>query len=223
MEHSTNAPTPSTPAATPTPTAPATPVFTPELNPAQAETMAGWIKADLAAGKLTPEQAAKSFDELGTPAENRTDNRTEAAKELDEAGFAPADKPEDYVIHYGVEMTPEGKQFDAAARTWLHGAAFPRELGNSLVTTIGRVAQQTAKMTPDQLATYGQTEYAKLQRTYGESLGEKLQAANRMIQALENAQPGIKALLQSRGIGDNAVVASMLIGQADIWTRRRLG
>ena len=213
--------TPSTPAAAPTPAAtPAQPIFTPELNPAQAETMAGWIKADLAAGKLTPEQAAKSFDELGTPAENRTDTRTEAAKELDAAGLAPADKPEDYVIHYGVEMTPEGKQFDTAARTWLHGAGFPKDTGNSLVTTIGRVAQQTARFTPDQLTTYGQTEYAKLQKTYGESLGEKLQAANRMIHAMEERQPGIKALLQSRGIGDNAIVASMLIGQAELYWKR---
>lgn len=211
--------TPTTPA-TPAPTAPAAPVFTPELNPAQAETMAGWIKADLAAGKLTPEQAAKSFDELGTPAENRTDTRTEAAKELDEAGFAPADKPEDYVIHYGVEMTPEGKQFDTAARTWLHGAGFPKDTGNSLVTTIGRVAQHTNNMTPDQLATYGQTEYAKLEKTYGESLGEKLQAANRMIHALEDRQPGLKQLLQSKGIGDNAIVASMLIGQAELYWKR---
>ena len=166
--------TPSTPAAAPTPAAtPAQPIFTPELNPAQAETMAGWIKADLAAGKLTPEQAAKSFDELGTPAENRTDTRTEAAKELDAAGLAPADKPEDYVIHYGVEMTPEGKQFDTAARTWLHGAGFPKDTGNSLVTTIGRVAQQTAKMSQDQLVEYGQREMVKLQKTYGDSLGEK--------------------------------------------------
>lgn len=212
--------TPATPAAAPTPTAPAAPVFTPELNPSQAETMAGWIKADLAAGKLTPEQAAKSFDELGTPAENRTDNRSEAAKELDAAGFAPADKPEDYIIHYGQEMTPDLKQSDTAYRTWLHGAGFPKDTGNSLVTTIGRVAQQTAKMTPDQLTTYGQTEYAKLQKTYGETLGEKLQAANRMIHAMEERQPGIKALLQSRGIGDNAIVASMLIGQAELYWKR---
>lgn len=213
--------TPATPAATPTPTAtPATPVFTPELSPSQAETMAGWIKADLAAGKLSPEQAAKSFDELNTPSENRTDNRTEAAKEQDAAGFAPAAKPEDYIIHHGQEMTPELKQFDTAARTWLHGAAFSKDLGNSLVTTIGRVAQQTAKMNPDQLTTYGQTEYAKLQKTYGESLGEKLQAANRMIHAMEERQPGLKQLLQSKGIGDNAIVASMLIGQAELYWKR---
>lgn len=213
--------TPSTPTTPTTPTAPAHPIFTPELNPAQAETMAGWIKADLAAGKLTPEQAAQSFDELGTPAENRTDNRSEAAKELDAAGLAPAEKPEDYVINFGVEeKTPELKQFDTAARTWLHGAGFPKDTGNSLVTTIGRVAQQTAKMGPDQLTTYGQTEYAKLQKTYGESLGEKLQAANRMIHAMEERQPGLKQLLQSKGIGDNAIVASMLIGQAELYWKR---
>ncbi len=221
MEHPTNAPTPST-AATPAPTAPAQPIFTPELNPSQAEDAAAWIREDVVKGRLTSDQAEQAFNELNTPVENRTDNRSEAAVELDNAGYAPA-KPEEYSIHYGVEeQTPELKQFDTAARTWLHGAAFPRELGNSLVTTIGRVTQQTAKMSPDQLATYGQTEYAKLQKTYGDSLGEKLQAANRMIHALEERQPGLKQLLQSKGIGDNAIVASLLIGQAErYWARWR--
>ena len=45
-------------------------------------------------------------------------------------------------------------------------------------------------------------------------------AANRMIHAMEERQPGIKALLQSRGIGDNAIVASMLIGQAELYWKR---
>lgn len=215
---------PSTPAApaTPTPTAPAQPIFTPELSPRDQQTALADLRDWVAKGKLTPEQAAKSFDELNVPMDQRVDHRSEAAKELDDAGFAPAGKPEDYVLHYGhgQEQTPELKQFDTAARTWLHGAAFPRELGNSLVTTIGRVAQQTARFTPDQLTTYGQTEYAKLQKTYGETLGEKLQAANRMIHAMEERQPGIKALLQSRGIGDNAIVASMLIGQAELYWKR---
>ncbi|MBX9659557.1 MAG: hypothetical protein K2X00_13385 [Nitrospiraceae bacterium] len=214
--------TPATPAAAATPTAPATPVFTPELNAAQAETMAAWIREDVVKGRLTSDQAEQAFNELNTPVENRTDNRSEAAVELDNAGYAPA-KPEEYVIHYGVEeQTPELKQFDTAARTWLHGAAFPRELGNSLVTTIGRVTQQTAKMSPDQLVEYGQREMVKLQKTYGDSLGEKMVAANRMIHALEERQPGLKQLLQSKGIGDNAIVASLLIGQAErYWARWR--
>ncbi len=211
--------TPST-AATPTPTAPATPVFTPELNPAQAETMAGWIKADLAAGKLTPEQAAKSFDELNVPMDQRANTRTDAAKELDDAGFAPAAKPEDYLIHWGHEMNAELKQFDTASRSYLHGAGFTKELGSSLAAKIGRTVQQTARMTPDQLAEYGQTEYAKLQKTYGDSLGEKMVAANRMIHAIESRTPGVIQLLQSKGIGDNAIVASMLIGQAELYWKR---
>lgn len=216
---------PTTPAATPaaaTPTAtPAHPIFTPELNATHAADAAAWIRADLAANKISPEQAAKSFDELNVPMDQRTDTRTDAAKEQDAAGLVPADKPEDYLINYGQDMNPQLKEFDTAARTWLHGAAFSKDLGSSLVTTIGRVTLQTARMTPDQLATYGQTEYAKLEKTYGESLGEKLQAANRMIHAIEEQQPGLKQLLQSKGIGDNAVVVSMLIGQAERWHARR--
>ena len=33
-------------------------------------------------------------------------------------------------------MTPELKQFDTTARTWMSSAGMPRELGNSLVTQI---------------------------------------------------------------------------------------
>jgi len=56
----------------------------------------------------------------------------------------------------------------------LSTAGFPRETGNSLVAAIDRVAQQTQHMTPDQLETYGHTEFEKLQRAHGPALDEKL-------------------------------------------------
>lgn len=215
--------TPATPAATPTPTAPATPVFTPELNPAQAETMAAWIREDVAAGKLTPEQAEKAFNELSTPVENRTDGRSPVAKELDEAGFAPAAKPEDYVIHWGQEMTPELKQFDTAARSaWLHGAGFPRELGNSLVHQISKVIQRNAGKTPAQLDAEADANIIRLQGVHGDTLPEKFAAANKMIHELEAKQPGLKRLLTSHGVGDDPITVNLLLAQAErYWARKR--
>lgn len=220
MEPTTTTPTtPTTPA---TPTAPATPVFTPELNTAQAETMAAWIREDVAAGRLTSEQAEKAFNELSTPVENRTDGRSPVAKELDEAGLAPAAKPEDYVIHWGQEQTPELKQSDTASRTWLHGAGFPRELGNSLANRISKVIQRNAGKTPDQLAAEADVNIIRLQGVHGGTLPEKFAAANKMIHELEAKQPGLKRLLTSHGVGDDPITVNLLLAQAErYWARKR--
>ena len=69
-------------------------------------------------------------------------------------------------------MTQELKEFDAAARTWLSAAAFPRDLGNSLVTAVSRVTQVMQHMTPDQLESYGLEEFKKLERLFGDTLEE---------------------------------------------------
>ena len=93
------------------------------------------------------------------------------------------------MIRYGVPgqelpMTPELKQLDTTARTWLSCAQFPRELGNSLVNAITKVAQHTKAMTPDQLVSCGEGEYVKLQQAYGQELEEKLIQAGEMVVAL---------------------------------------
>jgi hypothetical protein len=118
-------------------------------------------------------------------------------------------------------MTPELKVFDQSSRKWLSGAGFPRETGNSLVNTIAKVAQQTQHMTADQLETYGYAEFEKLQKAHGPALEERLQAAARMIHDLDLKTPGLKNLLKSKGIGDNAMVANMLIAHAQIYHARK--
>jgi hypothetical protein len=61
----------------------------------------------------------------------------------------------------------------------------------------------------------------KLQRAHGAALEERLQAAAVMINQLEQKQPGLKNLLKWKDIGDNALVASMLIGQSAIYHARK--
>ena len=109
--------------------------------------MAGWIRGDVAKGKMTQAQADKAFDDLGTPPEQRAtpaDVRSDEVRLLDQ--HFPAARPEDYQIRYAdlghspPPMTTEMIQFDQSARTWLSGAEFPRDLGNSLITMIARVA-----------------------------------------------------------------------------------
>jgi hypothetical protein len=192
--------------------------------------MADWTREDVASGKLTPEAAAKISDDLGTPLDQRSmpaDTRTDEQRLID-AHF-PVAKPEEFSIRYAdpgqpaPPMTKELKQFDTSARTWLSQAEFPRDLGNSLITTISKAAQQTKAMTPEQLESYALVEYAKLEQVYGAELEAKLNAAGHMVVALDKKQPGLKNLLRSRGLGDNAMVASMLIQQSERWHARRKG
>jgi hypothetical protein len=188
--------------ATPAPTAPTTPPVAPVVEPhskagvsdTEAAKIAAWTREDLAAGKISQSQADKIFSELNVPAEDRVtkaDTRSDEQKLID-AHF-PVAKPEEFSIRYAdpgqvtPRLTPELAQFDQSARTWLSQAEFPRELGNSIITTIERVAQTTKHMDANQLEQYGVDEFAKLERVYGKELDAKLQAAGRMVEDLENS------------------------------------
>ena len=197
-----------------------------ELTSDQAAIMADWVRKDVAGGKMTPEQASKAFEELGIPLDQRgPDTRTEEQKELDR--HFPQAKPEEYRISYAAPgedspvMTPELKQFDTAARTWLSEAGTPREIGNSVVNAIAMTAQHTKGMTEEQLDRYAEAEYAKLERAYGPSLDAKLRQAGRMVEVLNAKQPGLKKMLQANGIGDSSIVASLSIQQAERYHARK--
>jgi hypothetical protein len=226
---------------TTTPTAPAgqtAPTVTPSpvaphshagISETEAATMAGWVKEDLAKGKITQAQADKIFDDLNvsagqrvTPADQRTDDQR-----LIEEHF-PAARESNYTISYYPPgqappvLPKEVAALDTNVRGWLAGAEFPRDHGNSLVSAVSKVLERTHAMNADQLDQYGADEYVKLQRVYGEALEEKLSAAGRMIEALEKTRPGLKQFLKTRGVGDSALVASAIIQQAErYWARRR--
>jgi hypothetical protein len=195
------------------------------ISPAEAATMQGWIKADLASGRMTQAQAEKAFDELQTPPEARSmvDTRSEEQKALD-AEF-PAAKPHEYLLRFFKpgepgDMTPALNAGEQASRTWLSEAGFPRELGNTVVNTITKVLEHTKSMNADQLEYYGAKEFEKLQAAYGDTLEARLEQARLMVQALEAKAPGLNKLLKSNGIGDNALVASLLMQQAERWHLR---
>jgi hypothetical protein len=196
-----------------------------EISQSEALKFAEWAKADLRAGKITQAQADKQFAELNTPLDQRgPDQRTDEQKALDQQ-FPPA-KPTDYRIAYGEAgrepaSSPELKAFDTNARTWMSTAGMPREIGNSLVTAIAKVAQQTKNMNADELDSYGHAEFAKLEKAHGPALEERLQAAAQMVHDLDLKTPGLKNLLKSRGIGDNAMVANLLISHAQIFHAKR--
>ena len=57
---------------------------------------------------------------------------------------------------------------------------------------------------------------------HGFTLEERLSKAGRMVEEIEQTTSGLKNLLQSKGIGDSAMIANLLIQQAQrYWARRR--
>ncbi len=196
------------------------------LSETEAALMIEWEKENLAKGKITPEEAAKRFDNLGaTPEQRAPDTRSDEVKQLDK-DFPPA-KETDYNIQYYTPgqappvLTKELQQFDTTARAWLSRAQFDRTLGNSLITEISRIAQQTKNTNADELESYGYAEFAKLERAYGDTLDAKLEAARQMVEALDKKTPGLKNLLRSKGIGDSALVVEQILGQSERWHARK--
>jgi hypothetical protein len=218
------------------PTAPVSPPTALTAPPGTALEIAQMLKASTIdagqAGKLSRAAKVSMADVAAAlhtlhAADEPRDLRSPEEKQFDNA--FPAAKPEEFLIRagdFGPEptTTAERAQFDAnarTARTWLSGAGFPRETGNSLVSAIAKVSQQTQHMTADQLETYGYGEFEKLQKVHGPALDEKLQAVDRMVQVIEAKQPGLVRLLKSKGIMDNAMVANLLIAHAQIYHARR--
>jgi predicted phage tail protein len=70
-------------------------------------------------------------------------------------------------------------------------------------------------MNDAQLKAYGHAEFAKLESAYGKDLDARLQSAAKLIDTLEATRPGLKQVLKTHGIGDNALVVSALIQQAE--------
>ena len=228
-----------TPTAPPAPpTAPVAPIITPSGTPpqddlqqvseAQATLMVADIKAQVQKGTMSQAIAEEAHDQIQTPIDQRApDNRSEALKELDRA--APPGKETDYAIRYGIPgqdpppMTTELKEFDSTARSWLARAEFSRENGNSVIRAIEQTVNTTRHMNAEQLEQFRQTEMTTLRGLYEDSLEEKLRECSQMVHAVEMQQPGLKNLLQSKGIGDAAVVLTQLIAQSQIWHARRKG
>ena len=76
-------------------------------------------------------------------------------------------------------------------------------------------------MTADQLEHYGHMEFEKLQKAHGKELEGRLGLVAKMVSEIELKKPGLIQFLQSKGVGDNAIVANMLIAAADRYYSRR--
>jgi hypothetical protein len=197
------------------------------LSASEATTMQGWIKQDLASGKMTPEQAAKAFDDIGTPMDQRGSETPQSAEQqqLDQQ-FPPA-KPEDYLIRYytpGQEppvMPKEVQAFDANARGWMADMGLPRDFGNATVNILSKSIQHLSALSPDQRESYKEQENEKLRTLFGgqDKLDEALEPARQMIHEVEQKRPGLKDFVRVHG--DHAMFVAQLIQAARIYHARK--
>ena len=219
---------PPAPAPTPAPQVQVQPHSKSGLSESEAATMAGWIRQDLLAGKMTPEAATKAFDELGASPEQRLPvARSDAEKQMDQVFGVPA-KSEEYLIPYGkpgeaVQMTEPIKAFDANVRGWMADAGLSRESGNGVVAIISKAIQYTHTMSPEQRESYKDQENEKLRQLFGgqDKLEEQLQPAAVMIHELDQKRPGLREFVRTHG--DNALFVAQLIQAARAYHARRKG
>ena len=217
-------------ATTPTAQTATAPAVTPagptaELTEAQAAKMSEWIKQDLAAGKLTPEQADKAFNELGrTPKQRLPDQRTDEQKTLDKQ-FPPA-KETEYTTRYYTpgqepsEIPKEVRAFDANVRGWMSDAGLPKSLGDSLFNTLAKAIQHTHTMTAEQREAYKDAENVKLEKLFGPDWHDtKLKPVAVMIHELDQKRPGLKELVRAHG--DHAMFIAQLIQAATVYHARK--
>jgi len=170
-------------------------------------------------------EATTRFDALGATAEQRLPD-TRSADELALDVASPVAKPHEYVIRWNAPgdmtpMSPEAKAFDTSARGWMSSAGLPVNLGNSLVNQITKVLQTTRGLSESQIEQRGYDELDKLKQVHGDKLDERLRQAGLMVEDLEKKQPGLKNFLKSKGIGDDSLIANLLIGHAAIYHARK--
>jgi hypothetical protein len=98
-------------------------------------------------------------------------------------------------------------------------AGLPRELGNSLFSTLSKAIQHTHAMTPEQRESYKDAENAKLEQLFGPDWHDtKLKPVRAMLDALDQKRPGLKALVREHG--NHAGFLAQLIQAAAIYHRR---
>jgi hypothetical protein len=212
--------TPAAPAAAPDATAQPLAIQSGDFTPAQLQTMADDL---VKRGRLTREQADEMLRADGAALPEPEQGLSPEAAAIDRA-FPPA-RPQDYQMpeysRPGEGLTPEESKFDAMARGWLADARFTREIGSSLAREIAREAQAHEAKTESQRELYRRSTEALLQRMWGDQYDERVSLARTLVRELDARKPGLLAVLEHSGAGNNPRVIAALASQAERLLMRR--
>ena len=177
------------------------------------------------AANLSMLDIARASSTLRTmEAEPKAETRTPAEQEADRQFGLPA-RPEEFTVrHYmpGREpavMPKEVRDFDANVRGWMSDAGLPKNLGDSLASTLSKAIERTRMMTVEEREVYRDSENAKLEKLFGPDWHEtKLPPVRVMLDQLELKRPGLRALIREHG--DHATFLAQLIQAAKIYHSR---
>jgi hypothetical protein len=192
-----------------------------EMNTApstEAEGFKEWVRQDLAAGKMTREQADTALREIdGTSlAEMAKDNRNDAQRFHDSQW--PPSAPEGYIFpRYDdpENITKEMTAFDKTARNWLSTGLFPKEEGSFVAREVNRVAEQIDGFTDAQHELFQRSEMNKLTCIWREDTAKNIATAQAFIKELDAKSGGkIIPFLNASGTGDSSALVIQIYNQA---------
>ena len=94
---------------------------------------------------------------------------------------------------------------------------------SSLAKQVGEVVAKTAQMNEVDREIWARTEFAQIERVWGDKTGEKLALARQLVLEIERKQPGLVDYLNATGAGDSAMVIMQLGNQAELLQAKRTG
>lgn len=173
-------------------------------------------------GRLTLEEANRMLAGNGIAPIAQPETNPEIIAHDQE--FPRASSPTEYRIpplaEHGKEYSEQDHKLNLQIRSWLHYSRFSAEAGSSLAERIGSVAKQTQAMDHVDYKVWKIGQERHLQGIYGPDYAKKMALGGQLLSELEKSSPGIVQFLEQSGAGNDALISSIIIHQAEILDRR---
>lgn len=167
----------------------------------------GLAAQEVKAGRLTQAQA----DEL-----LKADGVTGGGAALAELDGFEAAKPHEYQMPNSTAIsTPQQRAADMKFRTWLADARFPKNIGSALAAEASRVLKQHAAMSEGEKELFKRTEAFQLKKLWGDKFEERRALGLKLLTELDQKQPGVLDFIDTSGLGNSALIISLVHGQAE--------
>jgi hypothetical protein len=188
----------------------------------EAEGFKEWVRQDLAAGKMTPEQAdqaLKVIDGQGLD-QLKADTRSESERQYDKDFPVCREDNIPWPHSPDGESTPEFNAFRTQINTYFIDAGMTKDTAGYILKEADAFGYRSEKWTPEEHVLFGRAEIAKLECVLGDQLPQKLQLARQMVQKLESKRPGIVAMLEKTGLGNHSAVVLALANHCERLSKR---
>jgi hypothetical protein len=149
-----------------------------------------------------------------------SDGQEQAFQNLLEMDVTPPDNLTEYNLGFADNESdstnPEFIAIDGEVRGMLRTAQMPANIANTLAQTANAYVEYSQHFTPEQHELQRQTTMSRLERLYGDELGQKLQAARSFIKTVDASHNGLMSeLLETHGLGNSVEVVNQIIQHAE--------